>query len=84
MGKPSKDFFNLALADLRLPADQVVMVGDDLDADIAGACRAGLRTVLVRTGKYHPADLTSAAIQPDWVIDNVAGLPALLLAGAGS
>jgi ribonucleotide monophosphatase NagD (HAD superfamily) len=32
------------------------MVGDDAEMDICGALAAGLRAVLVRTGKYRPGD----------------------------
>ena len=32
------------------------MVGDDVEADVGGAMAAGLKGVLVRTGKYRPGD----------------------------
>jgi ribonucleotide monophosphatase NagD (HAD superfamily) len=34
------------------------MVGDDAEMDVCGALAAGLRAVLVRTGKYRPGDET--------------------------
>jgi putative hydrolase of the HAD superfamily len=43
--KPSLEFFSHILADLRLPPDQVVMVGDLFEADVQGAIRAGIRSV---------------------------------------
>jgi ribonucleotide monophosphatase NagD (HAD superfamily) len=49
------------------------MVGDDIHADIGGAQAAGLRGILVRTGKFGPADL-DGDIRPDVVIDSVADL----------
>ena len=33
------------------------MVGDDLEGDVVGAQRHGMRTVLVRTGKFRPDEL---------------------------
>ena len=39
------------------------MVGDDLWFDVLGAQRAGLRGVLVRTGKHGDAELARAAAQ---------------------
>ncbi len=39
---------------------------------------AGMRGVLVRTGKFREGDLERSAVRPDAVIDSVAGLPALL------
>src|SRR3989475_7838763 len=43
VGKPSLPFFRLALADLALPPDQVMVVGNDIDADGRGAAPAGCR-----------------------------------------
>ena len=39
-----------------LEAGQVMMVGDDAEADVLGAIDAGLQGALVRTGKYRPGD----------------------------
>ena len=62
---------------LGLPSAELLMVGDDLQADAVGARRAGLRAALVRTGKFRPGDLNLPE-QPDWVLDSVQDLPALL------
>ncbi|MBS1212259.1 MAG: HAD-superfamily subfamily hydrolase like protein [Proteobacteria bacterium] len=78
VGKPSADFFRLALDDMELDARTVVMVGDDIDADVGGGQSAGLVGVLVRTGKYRSALAGASAIHPDRVIDSIADLPALL------
>ena len=37
IGKPSVDFFNIALADMQLSTSEVLMIGDDIDSDIGGA-----------------------------------------------
>jgi HAD superfamily hydrolase (TIGR01458 family) len=74
MGKPSPDFYAAALAALDRPAGATVMVGDDLEADVHGAQSAGLRGLLVRTGKFRPADLERGA-SPDAVLDSIADLP---------
>lgn len=73
-GKPSAGFFAAACARLGLPSADVVMVGDDVLGDVDGAQRAGLRGVLVRTGKFAPADL-DRGVTPDGVLDSVADLP---------
>jgi phospholysine phosphohistidine inorganic pyrophosphate phosphatase len=75
MGKPAAPFFQAGLEMLGAAPDQAVMVGDDIRGDIEGAAAAGLRTVLVRTGKFRPGDLDQG-IAPDAVIDSVAELPA--------
>ena len=54
------------------------MVGDDLESDVEGAHAAGLRTVLVRTGKFRQDDLVGARVAPDVVLDSLADLPAWL------
>lgn len=56
LGKPAADFFQAAVAGLELPAQDVIMVGDDAEMDVCGALAAGLRGILVRTGKYRPGD----------------------------
>ncbi len=80
VGKPHGAFFRLALDDLGLPASEVLMVGDDLEADIGGAKDAGLSAIQVRTGKYRPEDEDQALILPDTRVDSVAELPAALAA----
>ncbi len=50
-GKPSKDFFVQALNKLGLKANECIVVGDDVESDIKGAKNAGIKSVLVRTGK---------------------------------
>jgi HAD superfamily hydrolase (TIGR01458 family) len=56
VGKPAPDFFHRALADAHCPASEAVMIGDDVQDDVCGAIAAGLRGILVRTGKYRPTD----------------------------
>jgi ribonucleotide monophosphatase NagD (HAD superfamily) len=51
------------------------MVGDDIEADIAGALGAGLAAVQVRTGKYTGADNTREDVRPTARIGSIAGLP---------
>ena len=52
-GKPGVPFFKEGLKALGLAAEEVVMVGDDVVSDVGGAQKAGVRGVLVRTGKYR-------------------------------
>ena len=46
------------------------MIGDDAEADVGGAIRAGLAGILVRTGKYRPGDESKVA--PTLVADDLA------------
>ena len=77
VGKPSPDFFAMALDSMGARAGDTVMVGDDIDSDIAGARACGLRTVQVRTGKFRKAD-EEADTQPDCRINGFADLPEVL------
>ena len=54
------------------------MVGDDIESDIAGAQRFGLRTVLVRTGKFRPDTVERGSVMPEGIVSSVAQLPAWL------
>src|SRR5918997_1005668 len=56
VGKPSAPFYAAALGALGVEAGEAVMVGNDLEADVLGAQRAGIPGVLVRTGKYTEQD----------------------------
>ena len=51
------------------------MVGDDLEGDIGGAQRHGMRTVLVRTGKFRPDEFEQASVNPDGIVSSIAQLP---------
>ncbi len=72
-GKPERAIFDAVVHDLALTAGEVVMVGDDIERDIEAARRAGVRTVLVRTGKFRPDDLATGIV-PELVLDSVADL----------
>jgi len=78
VGKPSPDFFAAALADLDAAPDRAVMLGDDIEADVGGAIAAGLRGILVRTGKFREDLLASSQVTPTAILDSIAELPALL------
>ncbi len=83
IGKPSLDFFTLALQSLQLPAAKVAMIGDDIETDIGGASAAGLRAVLVKTGKYREGCEKNAEYPPDCVIDSFCDLLAVVELKAG-
>lgn len=78
VGKPTRAYFDAALRQLGASPEESVMVGDDIEADIAGAKAAGLRAVLVRTGKFREEALASASTPPDGVVASIADVPAFL------
>ena len=75
LGKPAAEFFQAAADRLGVPNREILMVGDDIETDIAGAQLAGMRAALVRTGKFRESDL-AGSVKPDAVLGSVAELPA--------
>ena len=75
LGKPSPQYFATAIEALDADPELAWMVGDDLEGDIAGAQAAGMRTVLVRTGKFRPDDLEHTSTVPDGILSSIAQLP---------
>lgn len=78
LGKPSGAYFAAAIEALGADPGRTWMVGDDIEADVGGAQRAGLRTVLVRTGKFRSHSLQRSPVLPDVVLDSIAELPLFL------
>lgn len=78
IGKPSPDFFRVALEDIGCRAGDAAIVGDDIDSDIGGGQGSGLKGILVRTGKYRQAYVDASSIRPDLVLDSVRELPRAL------
>jgi phospholysine phosphohistidine inorganic pyrophosphate phosphatase len=72
-GKPAKEFFQAATGMLG-NSGNIMMIGDDIRGDIEASQQAGLRAILVRTGKFSDTDL-ELGITPDVVLDSVASLP---------
>jgi HAD superfamily hydrolase (TIGR01458 family) len=77
-GKPTGQYFESGLAVLGVPADRAVMVGDDIVNDVRAAQVLGIRGALVKTGKFLPGDLDKVPEPPDFVLETIAELPALI------
>ncbi len=78
-GKPDARLFHAAIADLDLPPEQVLMVGDDVSGDVDGARAAGLAACLVRTGKYQDGDEQRAQHPGAGLADSLADIVDALL-----
>jgi HAD superfamily hydrolase (TIGR01458 family) len=81
LGKPSATYFESALEALDADPETAWMVGDDVTADVGGAAALGMRTILVRTGKFRD-DAGAWSAQPDAVLDSIADVPAFLESAA--
>ena len=78
IGKPARAFFLEPLAALGVGAAGAVMIGDDVESDVGGALAAGLRAVLVRTGKYRPEVVAASGVEPTAVVASIADVPRLV------
>ncbi len=75
LGKPSPAYFEAALEAVDADAAFTWMVGDDVESDVLGAQRHGMRTVLLRTGKFRPEQVEETGIHPDAILSSIAMLP---------
>ncbi len=78
VGKPARAFFDNALADLGLGGPAAAMVGDDIESDIGGALNAGLKAILVQTGKYREERVRESGVHPTAVLASIAEVPDLM------
>ena len=59
-----------ALEDMGIDRSEVLMVGDRVSTDIIGARRAGIASVLVKTGEFKESDLIGD-VQPDYTVNAI-------------
>ena len=71
IGKPKKDFFNIAISQINIPKRNLMMVGDDIINDIEGAQLSGIKAALVKTGKYRKDLIEKSNIKPDLIINSI-------------
>ena len=75
-GKPSDVIFSMAVKSLENSECRILVIGDDIKTDIAGASQAGLEAVLVGTGKFQDQDRLRVPYAD--FLPTVADLPSLL------
>jgi HAD superfamily hydrolase (TIGR01458 family) len=80
IGKPSRQFYNLAVHDIRMEAGQrwmsaeFAMVGDEIESDIKGAMDAGLTGILIKTGKHNDSYSAHTGVVPNFTFDSIEDL----------
>jgi HAD superfamily hydrolase (TIGR01458 family) len=74
MGKPSPEFFRLALNDVGARPEDAAMIGDDIMTDVGGAQRLGIKGILVKTGKYREDLAKNSGVTPDLTLESIASL----------
>jgi HAD superfamily hydrolase (TIGR01458 family) len=75
-GKPVRTYFEAALEPLGVDPSRAAMVGDDVVNDVGGAQDAGIRGVLVKTGKFREGALDG--VTPDAILGSIADVPGWL------
>lgn len=81
IGKPSPAFFAKALESMTIDASEAIMIGDDIYTDIGGSQKAGLRGILVKTGKFDSQRVEDSGISPYRIINSIRDLPEIFSAG---
>jgi 4-nitrophenyl phosphatase len=69
-GKPEQLFFHELCHRVQARCENCLLIGDNLESDIAGAKSVGMRTAMVLTGvsTRDDARMLPAPMQPDWII----------------
>jgi HAD superfamily hydrolase (TIGR01450 family) len=74
LGKPEPHLFAQASKLLGIPPDRLVMIGDQLETDVAGAraagCDAALLAGVSRWRAEHTSDVANA-VAPTWLLDKL-------------
>ena len=73
-GKPSKEYFIQALKRINLKPEESIVIGDDIESDIQGAINAGLKAILVKTGKGEFYDPSELKFKPELIIKTFASI----------
>jgi len=76
--KPAPQFFAYALAQCGLAREDVLFIGNQLNADVAGGQAFGISTVWLSGSEYRSIDDTPSDASPLYTIQTLYDLPALL------
>lgn len=71
IGKPYAPILDLALEELQLKKEDVIIVGDNLETDIRLGFEQNVETVLVTTGVHKKEDMERLGIYADHVVDDL-------------
>jgi HAD superfamily hydrolase (TIGR01549 family) len=75
--KPRREPFDLIASRWGLPPQEIVVVGDTLNADVLGAQNAGMHSILV-TMDENPSNVNHRHIQPTAVAGSLSEVPELV------
>lgn len=75
-GKPSPTIIKGAIHQLKVSAQSVVMLGDNLKTDIRAAINGEIETILIETGVNKREDVEELGIKPTHIVKNYSELMA--------
>ena len=70
IGKPYAPILNQALRYFDIQKEDVVMVGDNLETDIALGQNTGIDTILITSGVHSRIDVETFGIKPTYIVDS--------------
>jgi len=76
--KPARGIFEAALKELKVKAENAIMVGNRIDADIVGANRIGMRSVWFKWNNRYKETMDSKEERPDFVVKCLSELLSIL------
>ena len=76
--KPAREIFEAALKELKVEAENAIMVGNMIEADIAGANKVGMRSVWFKWNNRYKDTIDSKEERPDFVIQCLSELLSIL------
>ncbi|TDW13154.1 4-nitrophenyl phosphatase [Breznakia blatticola] len=71
IGKPYAPILNQALRYFDIQKEDVVMVGDNLETDIALGQNTGIDTILITSGVHSRIDVETFGIKPTYIVDSL-------------
>lgn len=71
VGKPSQIMASVILERLGMPSEEVLMVGDRLETDVALARNAGMLAAIVLTGVTDELSLERSNVRPDYIVRSI-------------
>jgi len=76
--KPDERIFRVALENLALQPDEVVMVGNRISADVLGGNRVGMKTVLIKWNNRYRESVTCELDRPTYTIKSLRELVSIV------
>ena len=78
IGKPNSPMIEIAFSDPDIKRDSAIIIGDNLDTDIAAANSIGLRSISLLTGVTTSKTAEASAIKASWIAKDYKALEAIL------